>query len=66
MLVHEDGSSKKAVDRGLAIDVNSPFAKEIPEEAFDKKAEKRSYLMRRGAISIGIDSLELVNFVAYG
>uniref|UniRef100_A0A0R3S4W2 DM13 domain-containing protein n=1 Tax=Elaeophora elaphi TaxID=1147741 RepID=A0A0R3S4W2_9BILA len=65
-VIHGDDCFKETVVGSLAIDANSPFAKEIPEEAFDERAEKGSYLMRPGAISIGIDCLELVGFAIYG
>ncbi|CAG9531194.1 unnamed protein product [Cercopithifilaria johnstoni] len=63
--LREDDYLKESVDKGLAVDGNSPPAIEIPGEVFDKKAEKGSYFMRPAAISIGIDSLELVSFIIY-
>lgn len=60
-VVCEDSCEKETIDEGLAIDVNSPFAREVPGEIFDEKAEKGSYLMRPAAVSIGINSLELVS-----
>lgn len=64
-IVHEDGHSKETTDGGLAIDANSPFATGVPGEALNVKAEKGTYLIKPGVISIGIDSLELVSFVVY-
>ncbi|VDK85241.1 unnamed protein product [Litomosoides sigmodontis] len=60
--IHENDRSKEIVDGGLKIDVNSPFANETTGDAFEEKIEKGNYLMRPGAISIGIDSIELVSF----
>uniref|UniRef100_A0A915Q3Q6 Uncharacterized protein n=1 Tax=Setaria digitata TaxID=48799 RepID=A0A915Q3Q6_9BILA len=50
----EDGS------RDLAVEMGSPFMKEIAGETFDEKAEKGSHLMGPPYLSVGIDSLELV------
>ncbi|EFO27831.1 hypothetical protein LOAG_00644 [Loa loa] len=62
----ENSCEKETVDGRLKIDMCSPFPKELPGEALDKKVEKGNYLARPAAVSIGIDSLELVSIVVYG